>query len=267
MPYFLLNRALNRAPCLFLLFILCVTSPGLQAENCLTPRYDETVTVKRIVDGDTLQLLDGRKLRLIGINTPELNTRTKAAEPLAHKARQYLLTLTRPGRPLKLRWGTEKKDRYGRLLAHGFNSEGRNLSAALLAAGMGAAIQIPPNLWAYDCYLRAENNAHKNLFGIWSHAYFNPLNAHQLATDVNGFHFVRGRLSRVGESKSALWLNLGDHFALRIPKSDLAYFNNIPFKQLIGRQLTARGWVYSYQGQKRINLHHPGSLEIGRKHE
>jgi len=177
-----------------------------------------------------------------------------------------LQTLAGPGSRLRLRWGKEKKDRYGRLLAHAFSADGRNLGASLLAAGMGAAIQIPPNLWAWDCYVKAEKTARKQQRGIWGQAYFSPLDAGRLAADVQGFHFIRGRLSRVGNSKTALWLNLGDHFALRIRKKDLAYFRQLDFDRLIGRELTARGWIYAYKGQRRMNLHHPASLEINAAH-
>ncbi len=173
-----------------------------------------------------------------------------------------LQTLAGPGSRLRLRWGKEKKDRYGRLLAHAFSADGRNLSASLLAAGMGAAIQIPPNLWAWDCYVKAEKSAREQRRGIWGQAYFTPLDVNRLTSDVQGFHFIRGRLSRVGNSKTSLWLNLGKHFALRIRKKELPYFRQIDFNQLIGSELTARGWIYAYKGQWRMNLHHPASLEI-----
>ncbi len=233
---------------------------------CPSLRYDESVYVKRVFDGDTLQLSDGRRLRLIGVNTPERGKNRQLAEPLARKAWRTLQTLAGPGSRLRLRWGKEKKDRYGRLLAHAFSADGHNLSASLLTAGMGAAIQIPPNLWAGDCYVKAEKTARKQRRGIWGQAYFAPLDASLPGSDIQGFHFIRGRLSRVGNSKTALWLNLGERFALRIRKKDLPYFRQIDFNQLIGRELTARGWIYAYKGQWRMNLHHPASLEISPAH-
>ncbi|HEB55509.1 MAG TPA: thermonuclease family protein [Gammaproteobacteria bacterium] len=258
---------LFRAPCLFLALLLCVLSTPLQAAaRCSSPHYDEQVTIKRVIDGDTLQLTDNRRLRLIGVNAPERGRNGQAAEPLAGHAWHMLQTLASPGSHLRLRWGKQKKDRYGRLLAHVFNTDGRNLSASLLRAGMGAAIQIPPNLWAYQCYLRAEKSARKQQRGIWGQPYFSPLDANQLATGVHGFHFIRGRLSRIGKSKTALWLNLGKHFALRIRKKELPYFKNIHFERLIGRELTARGWIYAYRGRWHMNLHHPASLEINPVH-
>ncbi len=266
MSLILLHRTYSRTALRFipLFFSLYIFSVQLQASACASPRYDENVISKRVIDGDTLQLDDGRRLRLIGINAPERGKNGQAAEPLAAQARHMLQTLASPGSHLRLRWGKEKKDRYGRLLAHAFNADGRNLNASLLSAGMAAAIQIPPNLWAYQCYLEAEKNAHKQQFGIWGRSYFAPLDANRLATGVHGFHFIRGRLSRIGKSKTALWLNLGKHFALRIRKKELVYFAKIHFDQLIGSELTARGWIYAYRGQWRMNLHHPASLAIAK---
>ncbi len=253
--------------CLFLAFALCAFSARAQATACASSRYDEIVTVKRVIDGDTLQFNDGRRLRLIGVNAPERPKDGQPAEPLADSAWHLLQTLASPGSHLRLRWGKEKKDHYGRLLAHAFNADGRNLSASLLAAGMGAAIQIPPNLWRYACYLRAEKSARRQRHGIWHLAYFAPLDANHLPGGIHGFHFIRGRLSRIGKSKTALWLNLGKHFALRIRKKELHYFKKIHFDQLVGRELTARGWLYTYhRGQWSMNLHHPGSLEIDTAH-
>ena len=249
-------------PCLFLSAGLSLFSPVAAATDCPSAHYDERVRVKQIIDGDTLQLADGRHLRLIGINTPERATRTRRAEPLAEEARRSLQSLVDTERPFRLRRGKEKQDRYGRLLAHLFNADGRNITASLLSAGMGAAIQIPPNLWGYTCYLEAENRARKQRRGIWQHPYFIPLEADRLGADTRGFHFVRGRLSRVGKSKTALWLNLGEDFALRIPEKAFPWFKSFPFDQLVGKQLTARGWIYRRKGQLRMNLYHPASLEI-----
>jgi len=256
----LLHRALlHRAPCLFLAVLLYLPSIA-PATDCSSTHYDENASIKRIIDGDTLHLSDGRRVRLIGINTPELGKKQQHAEPLAEQAKQRLQKLA--GTQIKLRWGKEKKDRYGRLLAHAFTPDGRNINALLLATGMAAAIQIPPNLWAYRCYLRTENLARKQQFGIWGQPYFEPLDTDKLTSATPGFHFIRGHLSRVGKSKTALWLNLGEHFALRIHKKDLTYFQQLNFEQLIGQELTVRGWIYLYKGQWRMNLHHPASLKI-----
>ena len=47
----------------------------------------EWVTVKRVNDGDTVHLADGRFVRYIGVNTPEINHERNSAEPFGFEAR------------------------------------------------------------------------------------------------------------------------------------------------------------------------------------
>ena len=57
------------------------TSPA--TEDCPVDRIDEFVKVRQVFDGDTILLMDGRKVRLLGINSPELEHDDRPAEPLA----------------------------------------------------------------------------------------------------------------------------------------------------------------------------------------
>ena len=66
-------------------FLLCLLFlPVLvSAQNCPSSHYDESVTIKHVHDGDTVKLVDGRKIRLIGINAPEVAKDGQAAEAYA----------------------------------------------------------------------------------------------------------------------------------------------------------------------------------------
>ena len=63
------------------------SSAALADSNCSSDYYDETTNIRYIHDGDTLHLSDGRKVRLIGINTPELARDNRAAEAFAQQAK------------------------------------------------------------------------------------------------------------------------------------------------------------------------------------
>src|SRR3989304_3808831 len=56
------------------------------AASCAPDRIDEYAKVKQVFDGDTIQLTDGRKLRLVGINSPELGKEDRPPEPYADQA-------------------------------------------------------------------------------------------------------------------------------------------------------------------------------------
>ena len=83
-----------------------------------------------------------------------------------------------------------------------------------------------------------------------------------LSADIRGFRFVKGRITRIGKSKHAVWLNMGEQFALRIHKSDLTYFDDPDFDQWLNQTVVVRGWIYKVKGQQRINLHHPAALQL-----
>src|SRR3546814_12589758 len=91
-------------------------------------------------------LVDGRSVRLIGINTPELGRDGRKAEPFALAARRRLQALVQAsdGR-VGLVLGQERHDRYGRTLAHAYDAQGRNLEAVLLADGLGFMVAVAPN--------------------------------------------------------------------------------------------------------------------------
>jgi endonuclease YncB( thermonuclease family) len=127
----------------------------VSATECPAARIDERVQVVYVYDGDTVKLADGRRVRLIGINTPEMAREGEAGEPLAQAARASVQDmLNRGNRVLQLQYGTQHNDHYGRLLAHAYLDSGENLSARLLQQGLATALVVPPNTRAMDCYQR-----------------------------------------------------------------------------------------------------------------
>lgn len=252
----------------FLLFFTPAKAAISATQNC-APQGDfhETVRVASIYDGDTVRLQDGRKLRFIGINTPELHPNWQnqknsvPPEPYAKAAKAYLSGLL-TNNTLHLVYDKERQDRHGRTLAHAFLADGRNLSQLLLEQGLGTTLVVPPNLWRQPCYAKIEQQAHKATRGLWSHPRYQAIDANTLAPETRGYRIVRGKVTRIGQSKSAYWLNLSKRFALRIVRSDLQYFANQDFERLIGQRVEARGWVYARKGELRMRIRHPSALQV-----
>ena len=229
------------------------------ADACRPARFDDQVTVRYVHDGDTVHLRDGRKLRLIGINTPERARDEQPAEPHAEVARQQLQALS--DRRWSLLYDAERRDRYGRLLAHAFDHQGRNITRQLLEAGAGQLLVIPPNLGFVECYRAAQQRARAARRGLWELAAYRELSPARLEHgDTGGYRVVRGTLTRIGESRSSLWLNLGERFALRIARGDLDYFDQAAIDGWPQQTLSAQGWVYYRNGQWRMRLRHPAAL-------
>ena len=257
---------LKRAPqkgALFAFWLVawCFASVPVSFAACLPFQADEWVEVGRVYDGDTVKLKDGRKLRLIGINTPEIGYDGEPSEPLAEAARQALVGLLADDKRLALRYGAERKDRYGRLLAHVFLPDQRNVQSVLLRQGLAASVAVGRNLANFDCYLAAERQAGQ--LGIWALPRFQGLATTQLAPGAKGFQVIQGKVIRVGESRKSYWLNFTGKVAARIDKHDLAAFKGrLELPTLQGKTIKLRGWLYQYKGQTQLRVYHPGIIEV-----
>ncbi len=210
------------------------------AAACPKPESPETVRVARVVDGDTLKLADGRSVRLIGVNAPELAHRGRPEEPFAVAAQRRLQELVAANNgEVGLVAGRQGKDKYGRALAHAYDSRGDNLESRLLAEGLGYLVAIAPNTDLTACQQRAEREARSAGLGLWKRT---PVQTAQQLHD-SGFAVVRGRVEQVQRNGGGLWIDLDGPLVLRIDPRLLKSFDSATLRDLRGRQVEARGWV------------------------
>jgi len=248
-----------------LLALLVCASPLSPAwGECAPDRIDRRERVDRVFDGDTLRLADGSRLRLIGIDTPELGRDGRPPQPLAMEARIALEELLGRQPEVQLRFDAESHDRYGRLLAHVFLPDGSNVQAWLLARGFASALVVPPNLWGVDCYGAVEQRARSRGRGVWALPTYRTIAATALPRDTRGFRIIQGQVLRTGESKKSIWLNLAGGVALRIARSDLVYFPPDMLADLQGREIRVRGRVYYNERRRelRLRVRHPAALKL-----
>jgi endonuclease YncB( thermonuclease family) len=255
-------------PVYFLAIYLAFLSTFLSAQANSTPlscdlgSADESVEVTHIIDGDTVILKDGRHIRLIGINTPEIGRNGKASEPGADAARKHLLSLLQGHKQILLKFDAEESDRYKRTLAHLFLPNGKNIQANLLAEGLAIPLTIPPNLEYLDCYLQHSNGAIASQRGLWDLQQYKPLASTTLDKNIRGYHVITGRAERIGESRTSIWINLTGKVALRIKRKDLKYFDESELQDLRGKIIQVRGWVYIKDKEFRINIRHRSDMML-----
>ena len=240
-----------------------IWQPLAAAASCAAPESATMARISYVHDGDTLTLADNRKVRLIGINTPETAHDGRPAQPLAIAARDRLRRLLfSHGNQARIVFGQQKVDRYGRSLAHMWTADGENLSAVLLRDGLGWALAIPPNTTLLDCYLESEQQARAASLGVWKHPGLSPRNSSELSLRSTGFQRVKGRVIRVNRGGGATWINLEGRFSIRIPDEALSEFQPEPDSSWIGRELEVRGWLNRAKGELRITVHHPAALNL-----
>jgi endonuclease YncB( thermonuclease family) len=241
---------------------LLVLAAAPAAADCPAGEVDRRARVEHVVDGDTVVVAGRERLRLVGIDAPELGRDGAPSEPFARAARERVVALAGAGARLGLLDDRETRDHHGRLLAHLFLPDGRNLQALLLEEGLAVPLAVPPNLWGADCYRAAAEAARAAGRGLWGHPRLRPREAAELDPDHRGVSVVRGRVTRIGRSRHNLWLNLGAGFALRIPRDDLQYFPSGFPDGLRDRRVEALGRVYRRSGQLRMTLRHPSALGL-----
>lgn len=125
--------------------------------------------VLRVVDGDTFEArIDGavEDVRLIGVDTPEtvkpgapVECFGPAASRFAHRALE--------GRRVRLVFGAERRDAYGRLLAYAHRG-GRMFNAELLRRGLARTLTIPPNDRYAERFAGLQRRAARAGRGLWS---------------------------------------------------------------------------------------------------
>jgi endonuclease YncB( thermonuclease family) len=244
--------------CIALLCCPCTTSA---AGECPAEETHERVQVIHVFDGDTVKLTDGRRVRLIGINTPEMGRKDSHEQPYAKEARASLQDLlNNNNRILLLQYGSETHDHYGRLLAHAFLENGDNVAAVLLQRGMATALVVPPNTWAMDCYRRLENAARVERTGLWALEKYQGRASHELSADIRGFAIVYGNVNKVRPVKHGLWIDLEGPLTVRIGNRDRVNFAPGYLEQLGGRTVEVRGWIKPDREGLSMNVQHPAAL-------
>lgn len=217
-------------------------------------------TVRAVVDGDTLDLTDGTRLRVLGYDAPELGRDGRADEPFARAARNRAAQLAPPGTRLALRRDVETRDRYGRSLAHAYLPDGRHLAATLLREGFGEILVLPPNVALADCLAAAEARARAGGRGVWTLPSHRVREAASL-TPTPGYGVVRGTVSAVQASRRGTRVTLDERVDLWLPAEHRALFDPPIRADRLGRRLTARGILRLRSGRANLVVRHPSALE------
>lgn len=213
--------------------------------------------VARVYDGDTI-ILEGRKqVRLLGVNTPEIESRHRSEEPGGVAAKKWLQNQLRDNQ-VYLEFDQVKRDKYKRLLAHVFLPNGKHVNLALLESGLAAISIIPPNGRYSDKLIQAQQYAEKQKLGIWSMPEYQSRPISEIANHTKGWQRFTGTPVAIRKSRKFTRLLFNDKVDIRVANSNLKLFPELA--TYVGKPLEVRGWVARNKDHYTILIQHPSAL-------
>ena len=213
--------------------------------------------VAKFVDGDTLILDSGETIRLAGINTPEMATDSRPAEPLAFEAHEVLATQL-ADRQVLIEDAPQRLDRYGRTLAYLFRTDGVSVQEALLRKGLASAVAIAPNDRYLDQFIQAEQAAHRAGRGIWAVKYYVPAVADKIR---GGYQFIRARLSRIDIGEKWFAFSVEKDLVILVRRTVWESGFNYSPGALDKTKIAVRGWFSKKKTRATLVINHPFMLE------
>ncbi len=265
-----IKKALRKGA--FFAFAIYLVPFTAGAENCVSDQLSapEKVTVKWVYDGDSLLLTDKRKIRIIGIDTPETKHHRQKAQAYGAKAREALRALLKSHNyQISLQYGKERYDKYKRVLAHVYLPDGTNVSNWLLEQGYAKSLAFPPNIKLAHCYKKAEEIAQAQSLKIWRYKGNKVRDAASLPHRVNGYVRLRGKVADIKWYRKSLTIKLESeskrHIQLKIKKRNLGYFTEIDPDKLWNKTIIVTGVLKNKKGRRTLYLNYPTQLKVAQK--
>lgn len=146
--------------------------PNVEVVVPVVQTIGDPATVARVVDGDTIVVWiagEEKKIRMIGINSPESVDPRKKVECFGKEASAHLSSLL--GETSVLLVSDESQgdaDRYGRLLRYVTLEDGTDINAAMIADGYAYEYMYDEAYERQSAYRLLEQDARSGLVGLWS---------------------------------------------------------------------------------------------------
>lgn len=135
----------------------------------VTPQLENTFLVTRVIDGDTIQLENGKTVRYIGIDTPETKDPRKSLQCFGKEALGKNKELIE-GKRVRLEKDVSETDKYGRLLRYVYVGD-IFVNDYLVRQGYANASTFPPDVKYQEMFIQAQQEARENKRGLWTSCY------------------------------------------------------------------------------------------------
>lgn len=228
-------------------------------------KVGETGRVGRVTDGDTFTLEGGLRVRLSAIAAPG------RGEAFSAEAKAGLRALVGERR-VRLSYGGDTRDRYGRALAqvHTLGPDGTPdlwVQAEALRLGLARVVTWPGETVDSGALLAVEDEARRAGRGLWAlpdYAVRSP-EPNALAQDVDSLQIVEGIVLDVATVRGRTYLNFGadyrSDFTVVVAKKHAKRFAALDLASLEGARVRVRGWVELMNGPM-MWASHPARIEV-----
>jgi len=260
---------------LFVVFILSFYTTITNAQDAMFPknefegvRFTSVARVTEVIDPLTLRLHNGKTIRLIGLDIPDLNFHDPG--DLSVTA-QKILTDFLLNQDVKvyqtpsLKAG--RKNRMGHDLAHiEKKDDGTWVQGMLISLGLARVRTQKNNTELNSDMLELEQSARNNKQGLWDIEEYKLLTPQDAEVKIGSYQIIEGTIQKVGSNKNTLFLNFGanwrDDFTISLERSVVRELSRSGLnpREWGGQKVRVRGWLESYNGPH-IKLDHPERLE------
>lgn len=266
----LLKKALFRGAFFMRLFLSYIALVGVivftqtcDAKSPAPQQSRQYHKVKWVYDGDTLLLEDKRKVRFIGIDTPEVAHHKQKGEVLGREAGEQLRSLLkRSNNQIYLEFDEDRQDRYQRTLAHVFLKDGTNISEWMLRNGWATLMVFPPNVKYQQDYANAQSLAQQERVNLWQLPEYQLKTPQAIKAGKNTYVRLKGLIKRINPQKNALFFELDNKIFIKLERRYLDYFDAYNPESLLQQQVIVSGELRKYRGKRTISVRHPVQLQV-----
>ena len=221
------------------------------------PGYNTKVV--KVLDGDTMILSNGEKVRLIGVDTPEVAHPLKSVQYFGKEASSFTKKMVE-GKKVRLEFDWQRRDRYNRLLAYVYLEDGTFVNAEIIKQGYGFAYTRFPFNYLEE-FRRYQREAREKNRGLWrgggeaelkwlEASAKQPFKLYKMANDLWGIRFGEFVKTRISNYELAQVLGEAESLANECHEKDLQ------------KKLLQRGWKKEYQGKVGIIPMSPFQAEV-----
>lgn len=173
-------------------------APHVLKKSVLEDKSDNNlVKIIRVIDGDTIEIERGEKVRYIGIDTPETVDPRKPVQCFGTEASNKNKELVE-GKMARLEKDITDRDKYGRLLRYIWIGD-IFVNLELVKQGFAYSYSYPPDIKYQDQFIKAQQEAKEAKLGLWDSCPIQTATPAPQENNLGDSCLIKGNISSSGE--------------------------------------------------------------------